>query len=95
MFDEDQQIVLIESPRMPTVPIGLVSKLNAAVGLAAGLILGIVLVIFIEFFSGTIRNTRELEKLIGLPVMGTVPVLIDSKVKATKKSLSPHKKHSS
>ena len=95
MFDEDQQIVLIEAPRMPTAPIGLTSRLNAVVGVAAGFLLGIVLVILIEFFSGTIRNTKELEKIVGLPVMGTIPVLLDRNTKNSPRYLSTSDKQPS
>jgi polysaccharide chain length determinant protein (PEP-CTERM system associated) len=75
MFDEDQQIVLIEAPRLPTEPIGLTSKLNAVVGLLAGLLLGITIAILAEFLGGTIRSSQEVEVLIGLPVLGILPLL--------------------
>lgn len=75
MFDEDQQIVLIEAPRLPTAPIGLTSKLNALVGLIAGLLLGITAAILAEFLGGTIRSSREIEALTGLSVLGNLPLL--------------------
>ncbi len=75
MFDEDQQIVLIESPRMPTSPIGIIAKLNASIGVVIGLLLGITLVILMELISGTVRDARDIEAITGLPVMGTMPLL--------------------
>jgi polysaccharide chain length determinant protein (PEP-CTERM system associated) len=75
MFDEDQQIVLIESPRMPTSPIGFTSHLNTVVGLIAGLLLGITIVILVEFASDAVRNKGEIERLIGMQIVGTLPLL--------------------
>ncbi len=75
MFDEDQQIVLIEAPRIPTAPIGFTSKLNVFVGLVTGLLLGITLAILAEFISGTIRSSQEIEALTGLTVLGSLPLL--------------------
>lgn len=90
MFDEDQQIVLIESPRLPNTPIGLTSKLNALVGLIAGLILGITAVVILEFMSGTIRNNDEVEKLTGLEVIGTMPMLLGKDGPIPKKHFRHH-----
>jgi polysaccharide chain length determinant protein (PEP-CTERM system associated) len=75
MFDEDEQVVLIEAPRLPTSQVGLTSRLNLIVAFVVGLGLGLSVVILGEFFGGTVRSLEEVEAVTGLKVIGTLPYL--------------------
>jgi len=45
---------------------------NFAVGIVAGLVLGVVLAFFIEFLDTSIKRIEDVEKHLGLPVLGIV-----------------------
>lgn len=51
----------------------------ARTGLFLGLLLGVALVVFRHQLEETVRSAQELEALTGLPVLGVVPILSDSK----------------
>jgi uncharacterized protein involved in exopolysaccharide biosynthesis len=76
MFDEDQQVMLIEAPRMPTVQVGIAGRLSPLAALLAGLFLGLSVVVLLEFFGGAVRSRAEIEAATGLRVIGTLPHLI-------------------
>ncbi|MGO9244552.1 MAG: GumC family protein [Verrucomicrobiia bacterium] len=46
--------------------------LNVGMGAAAGLVLGIALAFFIEFLDTSIKRIEDIEKYLGLPVLGVV-----------------------
>lgn len=48
-------------------------RLNAALGLVSGLFLGLVLAFLLEFLDDRIKNTDDIERLLGLPILGIIP----------------------
>jgi polysaccharide biosynthesis transport protein len=48
---------------------------NMAFALIGGIILGLLLAFVLEHLDDTLRGAEELEKLFGLPVVGTIPLL--------------------
>jgi polysaccharide biosynthesis transport protein len=54
-------------PHEPSLP------RNLAIGLAAGLFLGLCIVFVIEFLDDSIKFPDEVERMLGLPLMGIIP----------------------
>ena len=52
--------------------------LNMAIAFVVGLMAGVGLAFLLEFLDNTVKTEQDIEKLLGLPVLGTV-VLIDDK----------------
>jgi len=48
---------------------------NLAMALAIGLALGIGLALMLEFLDNTIRRTEDIEKMVGRPVLGLIPMV--------------------
>lgn len=51
---------------------------NLAIGLFVGLMLGIALAFIIEFLDKSIKTESDVEKELGIPVLGTIPVMLES-----------------
>lgn len=51
------------------------TKLNLALGLVLGLFLGTVAAFLIEFLDDRIKSSSDLERLLGLPILGITPAL--------------------
>ena len=47
---------------------------NAAFGLVVGLLFGVGMAFFYEYLDNTIKSTVEIEKILGSPVLGTIPM---------------------
>lgn len=69
----DALVTVVDGPTV--TPVRPVSRtaLDAAVRGALGFILGIGVILLLEYLDPTIRSTRDLEGLLGLPVMGEIP----------------------
>lgn len=48
---------------------------NLALGLLAGLMLGVLLALGFEYLDDTLKSPEDLEKQLGLPVLGVIPLL--------------------
>jgi capsular polysaccharide biosynthesis protein len=57
--------------------------LNIAIALAVGLMAGVGIAFLLEYLDNTIKNEQELEKLLGLPVLGVI-----ANIEPSKKSLN-------
>ncbi|WP_059173057.1 YveK family protein [Bacillus sp. FJAT-27445] len=58
--------------------------LNMMVALVAGLMAGVGLAFLIEYFDNTIKTEKDVERVLGLPVLGIIPVIEDSKLEMKK-----------
>ena len=67
------KVKIIESVRLPEKPFSPYKKKNIAIGLILGLALGIGISIVLEFINDTFKSREELEKVLGIPVLGTIP----------------------
>lgn len=54
-------------------------SLNIAVALVVGLMAGIGLAFLLEYFNNTIKTEQDIEKVLGLPVLGVITTFSDSK----------------
>lgn len=67
-------------------PISPQPMLNMMIALVVGLMLGFGLALLLEYFDHTVKSEKDVEKVLGLPILGVVSVIEDSKLeKKTKR----------
>jgi len=66
-------IRVIDEARIPKDPIKPNKTLNLAIGGILGIMLGVMLVFFMEYMDNTIKTTDDIERYLGLPVLGLIP----------------------
>lgn len=54
--------------------------LNIAIGLVVGLIAGAGVTLLLEYLDNTVKTEQEIEQLLGLPVLGVIGTIADSKI---------------
>ncbi len=67
-------VTVIDESIIPERPIKPNTKLNLAIAGVLGLFIGVGLVFFLEYLDTSIKTPEELETIMGLPVMGRIPV---------------------
>jgi capsular polysaccharide biosynthesis protein len=75
-----------------SVPVEPRPLLNMAIALVVSLIAGIGLAFLLEYFDNTIKSEKDVESILGLPVLGVIPIIDDSemeKVKAKRTAKKP------
>lgn len=70
---ENVQVIDIAQPS--TSPINPRPKLNMAIAGVLGIMLGVFIAFLIEFLDNSIRTPEDVEKHLGLPVMGAIPLM--------------------
>ncbi|MFQ5525872.1 MAG: GumC family protein [Thermoanaerobaculia bacterium] len=74
MFSErESNIRVIERALVPSSPFRPSLRLDLASGLTAGVALGIALALLLHFMDRTVKTPEELERLLGLPLLGVIP----------------------
>jgi len=66
-------IRVIDEARIPNNPIKPNKRLNLAIGGILGLMLGVMLTFFMEYMDNTIKTEEDIERTLGLPVLGLIP----------------------
>ncbi len=65
----------VVSPAVPVeVPVAPGPLRNAILGLAVGLVLGLGMAFLYEYMDNTMKSTEETERIMGAPVIGTIPL---------------------
>ncbi|WML46670.1 YveK family protein [Neobacillus sp. PS3-34] len=54
--------------------------LNIAIALVVGLMAGVGLAFLLEYFDNTIKNEQDVERTLGLPILGVIPVIDEIKM---------------
>lgn len=70
-----QGVNTIDSAKTPTAPSGPNRPLYVAVALLAGLFVAIAIVVLADMLNTRVRTPEEAEELLGLPVIGRIPVI--------------------
>lgn len=68
-------VSILARAQLPTSPVSPRLLINVAMGFMLGTILGVVLAFLLEFLDKTIANEEEVEKLINVPVLGTIATM--------------------
>jgi polysaccharide biosynthesis transport protein len=66
---------VVEKAEKPVSPVKPRKSLNILLGIIVGLFGGIGLAFFFEYLDNTIKSAEDVEARIGLPVLGTIPLL--------------------
>lgn len=66
---------VVDPAVLPTEPVSPRPLLNVAVGLFLGAFLGVGLAFGLEFMDSTIREDEDVERLLGAPVLGRIPII--------------------
>lgn len=66
-------VSIVDAAEPPVFPFKPSLRSNVMLGLAIGLVLGLALVLLLEYLDDSVRHPDEVEKLLGLPVMGIIP----------------------
>jgi len=69
---EVDNVQVIDIAETPVNPIKPNKMMNIAIGFILGLMLGFGIVFLIEYLDNTIKTTNDVEKYLGLPVIGTI-----------------------
>jgi polysaccharide biosynthesis transport protein len=70
---ETNNVRLVEAATAPSVPVRPRKAWNLGLSIAVGLGLGVALAVAIEYFDNTLRTPDDVERYLGLPVIGIVP----------------------
>lgn len=54
--------------------------LNIAIAMVVGLMAGVGAAFLLEYFDNTVKNEQEIEKLLGVPVLGVIAIMDESKI---------------
>jgi len=70
-------VKLLDEALLPTSPDSPKPLLNMAIAFFIGIMVSVGLVFLIEYMDNTIKTQEDVEKLLGLPVIGTIPYVDD------------------
>jgi len=70
---ETNNVRIVELASAPSAPVRPRKAWNLGLSVAVGLGLGIALAVAIEYFDNTVRSPEDVERYLGLPVIGIVP----------------------
>jgi capsular polysaccharide biosynthesis protein len=73
----EDNVILIDEALLPTRPDSPRPKLNMAIAFFMGMMISLGLVFLMEYLDNTIKTQDDVEKLVGIPVIGTIPLVED------------------
>jgi len=68
-------VQVIDEATLPVYPVKPRVKLNIAIGAVLGVFLGVGLAFLLEFIDNTVKTKDDVERLLGIPVLGQIPDL--------------------
>ncbi len=71
---ETNNVRVVEGAVAPTAPVKPRRIWNLAMSIAGGLLLGLVVAFTVDYFDTTVKTPDDVERYLGLPVIGIVPV---------------------
>lgn len=67
-------VSIIDQAVAPTKPVKPNKARNVLIAFAAGLIASIGLALFLEFLDNTVKTSKDVEDILGIPVLGVIPL---------------------
>ncbi|GLC28689.1 YveK family protein [Clostridium omnivorum] len=75
--NKSDNVQMLDNAQLPTRPASPKPLLNIAIAFFIGLMLSVGVVFIIEYLDNTVKSAEEIEKLVGLPVIGVIPNIKD------------------
>lgn len=72
-------VQLMDDAVLPTSPDSPKPLLNMAIAFFLGLMVSVGVIFLIEYLDNTVKSQEEIEKLLGAPVIGSIPLVDDNK----------------
>lgn len=72
---KEDNVMLLDEALLPTKPDSPKPPLNMAVAFFMGLMVSVGVVFLIEYLDNTVKTQEDVEKLLGIPVIGTIPLV--------------------
>ena len=72
---KNSDVQIIQKAKIPNAPVSPNKPMNIAIAFILGLMVSSGLVFLLEFMDNTFKNKEDLEKTIGLPVIGVIPAM--------------------
>jgi capsular polysaccharide biosynthesis protein len=72
-------VQLLDAAQLPTSPASPRPMLNIAIAFFLGLMVSVGLVFLLEYLDSTVKTQDDIEKLLGVPVIGVIPFVADVK----------------
>lgn len=66
-------VKIIESVKLPEKPVSPNKKMNVAIAFLLGLMISVGIAFLLEFMDNTFKTKEQLEQILGIPVIGTIP----------------------
>ena len=73
MLFRSGNVRVIEEVELPQNPVSPNKKMNIAIAFLVGLMVSVGLVFLLEYLDNTYKNKEQLEKDLGIPVLGAIP----------------------
>lgn len=68
-------VQVIQKARYPTAPSSPQTKINVLAGLILGLVIGLLLAFVLEFLDDTLKTGEDVERFVGLTLLGAIPTV--------------------
>lgn len=68
-----ENVHVIDEAEVPEAPIRSRKAINVVVAAIVGVMIGLGIILLIEYFDDTIKTPEDVQKHLGLPVIGTIP----------------------
>lgn len=69
----DQNAQVLDKAEVPQNPVKPNKKLNIAIAFVLGIMVSMGIAFLMEYMDSTIKNEKDIEKYLGIPVLGTIP----------------------
>lgn len=69
-----KNVQVIDKAELPRYPVSPNKRMNMIIGIFLGLAIGIGVIFLAEFLDNTVKTAEDVEKYVGLPVVGSIPL---------------------
>ena len=69
-----ENVSIVDKAQIPKMPVKPQPSLNIAAAFLGGLMAAVGLIFLLDYLDDTIKTSADVEKYLGLPVLGTIPV---------------------